>query len=180
MLFDLPRRRQATATIQRLIGSVSPEIYNAFPRRLGPSALSVRDAIATGFDSTYSYRPRTPEMDARIDELLDQLGPSQWSPESSNRTDFDEQPFALLSPGEQSLVLLLRALVNKPPLLILDEVFSGMDSRMIAVAKRYLRESLDERQAVIFVSHWQDEVPWDDNVTQKLRLEKGEAKVHQT
>lgn len=171
-LFSAPRRRHATSSLQRLIGSVSPELSNAFPRRLGPSALTARDAIATGFDSTFSYRPRTPAMDARIDALLEQLGPARWGGDVHG---FDARPFAALAPGEQSVVLLLRALVNAPPLLILDEVFSGMDSRMIDVAKSYLREHLDEKQAVVFITHWEEEVPWGERATQKLRLENGTA-----
>ncbi|TDL22910.1 P-loop containing nucleoside triphosphate hydrolase protein [Rickenella mellea] len=172
MLFGSHRRGQPTSSLQRMIGFTSPEVFNAFPRRLGPSALTVRDAIATGFESTFSYRPRCAEIDARIDEILRQLGPDQWG---GDPTAFDQRPFALLSPGEQSMVLLLRALVGRHPLLILDEVFAGMDSRMIEVAKAYLRDGLDAKQAVIFVTHWLEEVPWDSHLTKFLRLDDGFA-----
>lgn len=175
-LFSLPRRKQPTSSLQRLVGTASPELYAAFPRRLGANALTVRDAIATGFESTFSYRPRTAAMDARIDELLDALGPRAWGSEGE-ACGFGERPFAALAPGEQSVVLLLRALVGRPPLLILDEVFAGMDNRMISIAKEYLRTALDRKQAVIFVTHWEEEVPWDSRMTRNIRLESGTASI---
>jgi ABC-type molybdenum transport system ATPase subunit/photorepair protein PhrA len=66
-----------------------------------------------------------------------------------------------LSAGEQSMVLLMRALVGRPKLVLLDEVWSGMDEFMIAAARAYLRNGgVDEDQAVVVISHWEDEVPW--------------------
>lgn len=111
-LFSKPRRSIATTTLQRQIGIVSPELFNAFPRRL--PGLSLRDAIATGFDSTFAFRARTSEEEARLDEI-------------TSAFDFGlgkagDKEFALLNAGEQALTLLMRALVSKAPLLILDEV----------------------------------------------------------
>jgi len=164
LLFGKPRTTLATAQIQRHIGIVSPEIFNAFPRRLGPDALSARDAIATGFESTYSYRPRTAEQDIRIDTILSDLGLGVES-------GFDtSQPFASLKTSHQALVLFVRALVNQPPLLILDEVFAGMDHTMITAAKQYLRENLSPAQSVIFVSHWEEELPWPTPEILRLTL----------
>lgn len=174
VLFSQHRRRQPTASLQRLIGAASPEIFNAFPRRLGPSALSVRDVIGTGFESTFSFRPRTPKMEERITELLSLLGPLKWG-SAIEAEGFDAKPFASLPPGEQSLVLLMRALVSNAPLLVLDEVFAGMDSRMIVAATEYLRDRLDPKQAVVFITHWEEEVPWDKRTTRKIRLENGRA-----
>ena len=159
-----------------MIGCASPEIFAAFPRRLGENALTVRDAIATGFENTYSYRPRTPTMDARIDHLLARLGPARWgaSASASEVENFGARAFAELGPGEQSVVLLMRALVGEAPLLVLDEVFAGMDERMIRAAKAYLREEIDPKQAVVFITHWEEEVPWK---ARKIRLEDGRAVI---
>lgn len=116
-------------------------------------------------------------MDRRITELLDHLGPKRWGLDFEAEA-FDTKPFASLPPGEQSLVLFMRSLVSKAPLLILDEVFAGMDSRMIAAASEYLRNQLDPKQAVVFITHWEEEVPWDARFTRKIRLEDGYAKIH--
>lgn len=160
-LFGRSRKTVATAEIQQKIGFISPELFNAFPRRSGPSGLTVREAIGTGFESTYSYRAMNPDQHDKVNKILDAF---------QVRPGFDSLLFASLDGGEQSLVLLLRALVNSPPLLILDEVFAGMDDELVARAKWYLREKLDPRQAVVFVTHWEEEVPWAGEQVQRLNL----------
>ncbi|GAA5908799.1 hypothetical protein JCM8208_006790 [Rhodotorula glutinis] len=164
-LFDKPRYRQATATLQQNIGHVSPEIFNAFPRKHGPDALTAYEAIVTGFESVYSYRRATPEQAAAIDAVLADLGHPLLTP------DFLSQPFAALTAGEQSLILLLRALVKRPPLLVLDEPFSGMDKITVDKAQRFLDDKLDPTQAVILITHFEEEVP--RSVNRVLKLEEG-------
>jgi len=157
----MPRRRMATPAIARRIGISSPELFNAFPRRSGAEGLTVRDAIATGFEGIFTYRKPTPQQATRVDELLNELGPTAWSstPGPAATAEFGKRKFADLTPGEQSLVLLLRAVVNEPDLLILDEVFSGMDDRMVVTMKKYLR-GLNGKLSIIWVSHWESEAPW--------------------
>jgi ABC-type molybdenum transport system ATPase subunit/photorepair protein PhrA len=122
----------------------------------------VRDAIATGFDGIFTYRKPTPEQAARAESLLEDLGPAAWSDNHgpSVTAEFGRRLFAELTPGEQSLVILLRALVTEPQLLILDEAFSGMDERMVDAVTRYLREHVGDRQSVVWISHWDGEAPW--------------------
>jgi len=77
------------------------------------------------------------------------------------------------------MVLLMRALVGRPSLVLLDEVWSGMDEGMVRAAREYLRgDGIGEEQAGIVVSHWEDEVPWgvEDGV-KRFRLEGGEGTV---
>ncbi|KAG8687706.1 hypothetical protein FRC08_011843 [Ceratobasidium sp. 394] len=162
-LFSKPRRSLATTTLQRQIGLVSPELFSAFPRRL--PGLTVRDAIATGFDATFAFRRRTEEEDARLDEITREFGFGLGKE--------GDMEFALLDAGEQALVLLMRALVAKAPLLILDEPFAGMDDKMIETAKQYLLERLDPHQAVVLVTHWKEEVPWPVSLVQQVELKNG-------
>ncbi|KZO92288.1 P-loop containing nucleoside triphosphate hydrolase protein [Calocera viscosa TUFC12733] len=174
-LFGKPRRRHATIALQQNIGFVSPELYNAFPRRLGTGALSGRDAIGTGFECTFSYRPRSAEQEQVIDALVEALAPPSWAD-----GEVLSRPFAALNPGEQTLCLLLRALVNRPPLLVLDEVFAGMDDEMVARARRFLRSYVREGgQAVVWVSHWEEEMPWEweKGEVRRIRLQNGEATI---
>jgi len=70
-------------------------------------------------------------------------------------------------------VLVIRALVARAPLLILDEPFAGMTDKMVEVVKAYLQEDLLETQAVVFVTHWDQEVPWPD--VKKILLQDGHA-----
>lgn len=78
--------------------------------------------------------------------------------------------FQEISFGEQRLVLLIRALVQQPDLLILDEPFQGLDSYKIGLSKTLLNEFCKDK-TLIFVTHYKDEIP--DIVTQFLHLKEG-------
>ena len=169
-LFGRPRKSLATVQLQRKIGISSPEIFAAFPRRLGPGALTARDAIATGFDGTYAYRKRTEQEEKRLDEII---GALESGKKEGARGKWAEAVFATLSPGEQSLVLLMRALVASPPLVILDEAFAGMDNAMILRCSEYLQLRLGAHQAVVVVSHWENEIPWRGDNLRRYLIEGG-------
>lgn len=47
-----------------------------------------------------------------------------------------------MSVTEQRMALLMRRLVNRPPLVLLDEVWNGMSEDMVKVSRKYLREVL--------------------------------------
>ena len=113
-------------------------------------------------------------MNERVNHLLERLGPLRLGASAEEAERFAQGAFAELGPGEQSLILLMRALVSEAPLLVLDEVFAGMDDRMIKVAMEYLRDEIDPKQAVIFITHWEEEVPWK---ARKIVLEDGWARI---
>ena len=73
----------------------------------------------------------------------------------------------------QRLVLLARALVKNPPLLIFDEPCQGLDEEQQQHFK-YLLEMIcqNSNTTLIYVTHYQQEIP--SVVNQVLRLEKGE------
>jgi len=82
-----------------------------------------------------------------------------------------DRPFARLSTGEQRLVLLARALVKRPPLLILDEPFQGLDPPRIEQLREWLDQRLGPQQSLLFVSHHAEEVP--QSVRRRMRLHEG-------
>ncbi|KAI0364005.1 P-loop containing nucleoside triphosphate hydrolase protein [Pilatotrama ljubarskyi] len=195
-LFDRERARWATPMLHRRIGRVSPELFNAFPRRY---QMTVWDAIGTGFDGGFVPKgkrhvgvaqdgtdlvPGSQEEEWRVHrmhEVMRALGPSRWHSHPDTMTDqkFFEQPFPTLTPGEQSLVLLMRALVGAPPLVLLDEAWAGMDKAMVEAAHGYLQDGgggLTEDQACIVVSHWEEEVPWGpEQGVQRFKLDSGKG-----
>jgi molybdate transport system ATP-binding protein len=86
------------------------------------------------------------------------------------RTAFGELPF-----GRQRLVLLARAVVKRPRLLILDEPCQGLD----ASQRRKLLDAVDRAVAetgasLIFVTHHQHEIP--RCITNTLRLKSGRVR----
>lgn len=196
-LFDRERSRWATPLLHRQIGRVSPELFNAFPRR---HSLTVWDAVGTGFDGGFVPKgkrrvglapdgiplaPGSHEEEWRVHrmhEVMRALGPARWHshPDKATAEWFFAQPFTSLSPGEQSMVLLMRALVGAPPLVLLDEAWAGMDKAMVQAAHEYLQdggEGLTDEQACVVVSHWEEEVPWgpEDGV-QRYKLDSGNGK----
>ena len=145
--------------------------------------MSIAEVIGTGFDGTFvasgtegignGVLNRLSEEDIkwrmkRRDEVLREFAPllldsSAAQPGDAQLDELAKTPFSSLPIPSQRLVLLLRAIVGHPPFLILDEVFSGMDSRMIDKATRYLlsEEGVRSDQAVVVVSHYEEEVPWN-------------------
>ena len=83
-----------------------------------------------------------------------------------------DRQFGSLSAGQQRLVLLCRALLKCPPVLILDEPFQCLDTAQVARAQ-HLLDNLPNDTTLLFVTHYTHEIP--AAVTQFLRLEKGKV-----
>ena len=151
------------------------------------------EAIGTGFDGGFVPMGTrgvgiglngtlTPEeqhwREERIHAVLAGLGPHTWGKEEGNETPeaFAGRLFSDLSAGEQSVVLLMRALVGQPPMVLLDEVWAGMDEGMVEAARAFLRhqDGVTDDQAVVVISHWESEVPWtNEDGVKRFRLENG-------
>ncbi|MCF2442663.1 ATP-binding cassette domain-containing protein [Dyadobacter sp. CY345] len=147
--------------IKQKIGHVSPELHLYFPKNT-----TVFKTIASGFfDATgIFFKKLTYIQIARVHEVAELL----------HVHPLIEKDFSQLSKGEQRLVLLARALVKNPPLLILDEPCQGLDT----VSIEYFKSVVDaicktQERTLIYVSHYLNEIP--SCVTRFLKLEKGEV-----
>lgn len=70
-----------------------------------------------------------------------------------------DQPFALMSKGERQCVLIARALVSQPEILILDEPSTGLD----IYAREYILTAVDDLarhtdMTIIYVTHYIEEI----------------------
>jgi len=129
--------------IQAKIGHVSPELHYHFPAHR-----TVKDAILSGFGGTFAPPDElTTEQQKQYDDLIKFF--SDLLPQNLETVRFRD-----LSNSAQRLVLLLRAFVKKPPLLILDEPYQGMDEDMIKRAREYLEMEIGNNQAVVMVTHF--------------------------
>ena len=145
--------------MKRNVGLLSPEFHLYFSE-----PLTAERTIATGFFDTLTDRPTTPEQDnGRITRTL----PGAFG---IPRLLGQCVPNVFLT-GEQRLVLLARALVKRPPLLILDEPFQGTDTGATARCRDYLDRELGADQTLLFVTHEPNELP--RSVSKTLRLERG-------
>ena len=141
------RRRGTGETIwdvKRNVGLVSPEFHLYFTE-----PLTAERTVATGYIDTLVDRPTTTEQATRIRDLFADFGISQLL----------DRSFRSLSTGEQRLVLLLRALVKRPSLLILDEPFQGFDVALLERCRSWLDRELGDDQTLLFVSHDLEELP---------------------
>jgi molybdate transport system ATP-binding protein len=144
--------------VKRSVGLVSSELHLYYTE-----PLTAAQVAATGFHDVLAYRPLTSTRAATVDNLFAELGVGS----------FAERRFAGLSTGQQRLVLLIRALVKSPPLLILDEPFQGLDRPTMEHARDWLDAHLRPEQTMIVVTHDPAEIP--RSVTQTLRLDAGQV-----
>ena len=84
----------------------------------------------------------------------------------------ENEPFSALTYGEQRLLLILRALVKSPPLLILDEPCHGLDEANRAKVLSLLEKIAEKKMTTLLhVTHEPDEVlPCEHRI---LEMEKG-------
>nr|CDL66604.1 unnamed protein product [uncultured bacterium] len=106
---------------------------------------TVTDVIFAGFDGNIGvYRDKTEEEIQKIQDLLQQL----------NLVHLANRPFRSLSTGQARKVLLARAIIGSPALLLLDEPFSGLDPRNKQEIKEFLEYKIAETSLqTILVSH---------------------------
>lgn len=160
-LFDKRRGSgESIWDIKKKIGYVSPEMHLYFDY-----TASCFETIASGlFDSIGLFRKLNDEQTAIV---------KQWVRILRLETQ-QQKALSALSAGEQRLVLLGRALVKNPPLLILDEPCQGLDAEHIQAFKRLIDDICARFDTtLLYVSHYRDEIP--SCVTRFLRIENGEG-----
>jgi molybdate transport system ATP-binding protein len=127
----------------------------------------VREVVLSGFfDSIGLYQQPDKGQEKRADEWLNILG----------MNDGTDRMFSRLSYGEKRLVLIARAMVKSPELLLLDEPCQGLDDtnreRVLAVIEGIGKGTGTD---LIYVTHRQEEmIPCIHHV---LRLEKTQRAV---
>lgn len=144
--------------IKKNIGYISPELHLYFEK-----GISVLDAVASGFFDTIGlFRRPTTEQLEKINTWLNILGIANQATRMMHQ----------LSLGEQRLVMLARALVKTPPLLILDEPTQGLDVNQTNNFKSVIEAiCLVTDVTLIYVSHYQEDIP--SVVQSKLNLKQG-------
>jgi len=117
------------------------------PQRVGVDAhfpLSASELVRQAVDRPWlRLGIRGDESQLRIDELLARVG---LSPQA-------ETPFVHLSGGQQRRLLLARALIRRPSVLLLDEPTAGVDSEGQQQFCALLRDLTREGLTILLVSH---------------------------
>jgi molybdate transport system ATP-binding protein len=132
--------------IKKQIGYVSPEMHRSYKQNI--PAIQI---VASGLKDTVGLYAKPNETEqAQCRKWLDVFGIGHLA----------ERKFHEMSSGEQRLILVARAFVKEPSLLILDEPLHGLDD----VNRRMVKDRVDEycqdpEKTLIYVTHYQAELP---------------------
>lgn len=144
--------------IKSNIGFLSSELQAYFD-----TGISCYEAIASGFFDTIGlFRSISEDQHLLVLKWLQLI-------HLENRGN---QLLFSLSPGLQRVVLLARAMVKNPPLLILDEPCQGLDPVLAEEVRRLVcLYCAVPGSTLIYVTHYREEIP--DEVTHFLSLDTG-------
>jgi molybdate transport system ATP-binding protein len=143
--------------IRRRIGSVSPELQSTYRERLTGAQV-----IASGFFSSVGLLdPVTPTQRKRVARLMADLRLEHLAARNTLEMSY----------GEFRRILLARALVHRPELLLFDEPFDGLDSSARREMAAALAEVAQGGTGLIVVSHHPADLP--PCTTHVVELEQG-------
>lgn len=160
------------------LGETSPLAGRAATALLSPAqqetyqrqgwGITGRELLLTGFDSTpLLYAPQNEARHNHVEALACQL----------KAEDLLNRPLPVLSQGQLRLLLLGRALISQPPLLLLDEWIDGLDAthaRHCLAALEYYSQNI----TVFMTAHRPNLVPsWCSG---RLQLQSGRLHADST
>ena len=127
-------------SIKQKIGYLTPNMIRHFDRRD-----SIEKMIIAGFFDSVGLYIKPSDMQVKLaDDWLKLIGMYEQR----------KNPFLFLPAGQQRMVLIARAMVKHPPLLILDEPASGLDDGATALFTALVNKiAAETNTAIIYVSH---------------------------
>jgi molybdate transport system ATP-binding protein len=143
--------------IKRHIGYVSPEMHRSYKQNI--PAIQI---VASGLKDTVGLYVRANEEEKeQCRKWLRRLGIGH----------LENRNFMEMSSGEQRLVLVARAFVKEPDLLILDEPLHGLDDENRVMVKALVDEYCQNPDVtLIYVTHYQEELP--QSIDHSIYLER--------
>ncbi|WP_290919580.1 ATP-binding cassette domain-containing protein [Halodesulfovibrio sp.] len=143
--------------IKQRIGMVTPRLQT-----LHRMEIAVQDVMLSGFwQHVGLYKTPTQAMEKIALETLSALGIANLAERNANT----------LSYGQLRKVIIARALVNSPSLLILDEPFSGLDAPSRKDLRTILNGLADQDLTMILATHHPEET--EDWATNKAVIADG-------
>ncbi len=178
VLFDRKRGSgESIWDIKKKIGFVSPELHLYFLRKksiyhpapgtqMNYNSLTCLDVVLSGFKDEIGFNTSNSERSLRLAK--------QWL-RVLNMEQLEKSPFLHSSLGEQRIILLARALIKLPDLLILDEPCQGLDLSQTQQFIKLLDHICENgKTTLIYVTHRSEEIP--SCVSHFLELENGHIK----
>ena len=146
-LFDQKRGSgESIWDIKKHIGYVSPEMHRSYNRDM--PAIRI---VASGLKDSVGLYVKPTAGDYEVCRM--------WM-RFFGIEDLAERTFLKLSSGEQRMVLLARAFVKDPELLILDEPLHGLDAERGEMVKEIIDAFCQRRnKTLIMVTHYKENLP---------------------
>jgi molybdate transport system ATP-binding protein len=144
--------------IKRRIGWAAPELHLYYP-----VSITCFDVVCSGFfDSVGLYHRCTQQQQEAAQGWMERLSIAGYA----------DVPFRQASEGEQRMMLIARALVKDPTLLVLDEPCQGLDAANRARVVQTIDSAGEHLDAsLIYVTHETDSLP--QCITHVMRLQGG-------
>jgi molybdate transport system ATP-binding protein len=145
--------------IKKRIGAVSAELQVQYRKKM-----SAFDVLASGFyDSIGLYQYPTPKEKEIVEQWIRVL----------RIDDISREPYHHLSYGQKRMILLARAMVKSPLLLIVDEPCHGLDLLNRKRVLEILEQIGRTRTNLLYVTNHRDEIL--SCVTHVMRIHKGKV-----
>jgi iron complex transport system ATP-binding protein len=161
-LFD--RDRWNVFELRSQMGIVSADLHDRFVHGNSNGVVNALDAVASGFFAThgvFAHQRVTAAMRAQALEALDRVGAAALATRTLDT----------LSTGEARRVLIARALVHTPKVLVLDEPTRGLDLVARHAFMERVRDVARQGTTILLVTHYVEEIiPEIDRV---VLLERG-------
>jgi molybdate transport system ATP-binding protein len=152
--------RESPIGFREKTGIVSPELLDSYKRN-GWNIKGL-DVVLTGFfDTAYLHQEPSAEEIARSEEVIASLG----------LEELIKKDFLSLSLGQAKRILMARAIVHKPRLLILDEIGTGLDRESNNVVMQMLEALAANGTQILCSTHIEEDLP--PVVTHFLELDEG-------
>jgi molybdate transport system ATP-binding protein len=160
ILFGRPKGSGETLwEIKKRIGIVSSELQVQYRKKM-----SAYEVIASGFyDSIGLYQSPTAEQKEAVDRWVAHL----------RIEDIAREPYHHLSYGQRRLILLARAMVKSPVLLIVDEPCHGLDIPNRIRILEILEKIGSTGTHLLYVTNHAEEIL--NCISHVLQLEKGKV-----
>jgi iron complex transport system ATP-binding protein len=158
------RDRWNVFELRSQMGIVSADLHDRFVHGNSNGVVNALDAVASGFFAThgvFAHQRVTAAMRAQALEALDRLGAAVLATRTLDT----------LSTGEARRVLIARALVHTPKVLVLDEPTRGLDLVARHAFMERVRVVAQQGTTILLVTHYIEEIiPEIDRV---VLLERG-------
>jgi heme exporter protein A len=110
---------------------------------LGHESFLYPDLTAEENLTFYGHAYQLENTPARIDAILEEVGLQQWR----------KTPVRIVSRGMEQRLSLARAILHDPELLLLDEPYTGLDTRGVKTLQTVLTTAKERGKTVILTTH---------------------------